>query len=154
MSLTLNDNVVVTDLAYEKANRLGMSLISPKNAQPPAAPIRPYISKEQKLESFELKIGSSQTFINLEKIESYENKPSTVNSAESSKFIGLTSTAVIQNDDLNRTAGYPKPINVDKIDTTNLRLRVMQELQLRFGKIDSNLLEKAIQRVFVGMGIE
>ncbi|MRS03498.1 hypothetical protein EG832_09815 [bacterium] len=154
MSLTLNDNVVVTDLAYEKANRLGMSLISPKNAQPPAAPIRPYIAKEQKYESIELKMVPSPTFINLEQTFSIENKPTTVISADSTKVNGLTSTAVIQNDEPNQNAGYPKPINANRIDTNDLQRRVMEELQLRFGKIDTNLLEKAVQRVFVGMGIE
>ncbi len=154
MSLTLNDSVVVTDLAYEKANRLGMSLISPKTTQPPSAPMRPYISKEQKLESFELKKSLSPTFINMEKTDFFEKKPSIILSAESTRVNGLTSTAVIQNDEQNRTSGYPKPINANRIDITDLRLRVMEELQLRFGKIDSNLLEKAIQRVFVGMGIE
>ena len=154
MSLTLNDNVVVTDLAYEKANRLGMSLISPKTTQPPSAPTRPYLSKEQKLESFELKMVPSPSFFNLEKTFSSENNPSKVNSTESTRVNGLTSTAVIQNDEPNRADGYPKPINANRIDVTDLRLRVMEELQLRFGKIDTNLLEKAIQRVFVGMGIE
>lgn len=43
-SLQLNDDVVLTELAYEKAQRLGMTLIT-SNAKPPAAPERPYISK-------------------------------------------------------------------------------------------------------------
>lgn len=43
-SLIVNDNVVLTDLAYEKARRLGIELIQ-QNETPPAAPIRPYISK-------------------------------------------------------------------------------------------------------------
>jgi hypothetical protein len=44
-SLEISDQVVLTELAYEKANRLGMSLLK-GGAQPPAAPIRPYIAKE------------------------------------------------------------------------------------------------------------
>ena len=44
MELALNDNVVLTDLAYEKANRLGVRLLQ-QNVQPPAAPVRPYISQ-------------------------------------------------------------------------------------------------------------
>ena len=43
-SLAVNDNVVLTDLAYEKAKRLGVKLLQP-NDTPPAAPIRPYINK-------------------------------------------------------------------------------------------------------------
>lgn len=47
-SLTVNDNIVLTDLAYEKANRLGLRLIQDKPANPPAAPVRPYISATPK----------------------------------------------------------------------------------------------------------
>jgi hypothetical protein len=44
-SLELNDNVVMTELAYEKAGKLGLKLIRAVD-QPPAAPVRPYIAKE------------------------------------------------------------------------------------------------------------
>lgn len=47
MSLEVNDNVVLTDLAYEKARRLGMTLLQEKAENPPAAPVRPYIVKNQ-----------------------------------------------------------------------------------------------------------
>jgi hypothetical protein len=47
MSLQLNDDVVLTDLAYEKANRLGMRLLRDKPENPPAAPVRPYLSQSQ-----------------------------------------------------------------------------------------------------------
>jgi hypothetical protein len=43
-SLQLNDNVVLTELAFEKAHRLGLQLIT-VNAKPPSAPERPYIAK-------------------------------------------------------------------------------------------------------------
>ncbi len=42
-SLQLSDDIVLTELAYEKAQRLGLQLINP-NIKPPAAPERPYIS--------------------------------------------------------------------------------------------------------------
>jgi hypothetical protein len=45
LSLQVNDNVVLTELAYEKANRLGMQLLREKPFEPPAAPVRPYISE-------------------------------------------------------------------------------------------------------------
>lgn len=44
MSLTVNDDVVLTELAYEKAQRLGVTLLQPHQL-PPAAPIRPYLSQ-------------------------------------------------------------------------------------------------------------
>jgi hypothetical protein len=46
-SLEVNDTVVLTDLAYEKANKLGMRLVRgnrPDN--PPSAPVRPYITQK------------------------------------------------------------------------------------------------------------
>jgi hypothetical protein len=47
LSLEINDNVVLTDLAYEKANRLGMQLVRDKPDNPPGAPVRPYLSQPQ-----------------------------------------------------------------------------------------------------------
>ncbi len=46
LSLELNDSVVLTDLAYEKANKLGMRLVQEKPYTPPAAPVRPYITQQ------------------------------------------------------------------------------------------------------------
>jgi hypothetical protein len=47
LSLLINDNVVLTDLAYEKANRLGMQLVRDRPDNPPGAPVRPYIAQQQ-----------------------------------------------------------------------------------------------------------
>src|SRR5512136_719803 len=44
MELEVDDATVLTDLAYEKANRLGVRLLQ-QNGQPPASPIRPYLSQ-------------------------------------------------------------------------------------------------------------
>ena len=46
-SLETNDNVVLTQLAYEKANRLGVRLVRDKPDNPPGAPVRPYIAQKQ-----------------------------------------------------------------------------------------------------------
>lgn len=43
-SLSITDDVVLTELAYEKAQKLGMELLQATDT-PPAAPIRPYINK-------------------------------------------------------------------------------------------------------------
>jgi len=43
-SLIVDDDVVLTDLAYEKARRLGLELLR-ESDQPPGAPIRPYIAR-------------------------------------------------------------------------------------------------------------
>jgi hypothetical protein len=46
MSLSLNDQVVLTELAYEKARALGLQLVHPGADTPPSAPIRPYLSRQ------------------------------------------------------------------------------------------------------------
>ncbi len=43
-SIVVGDDVVLTDLAYEKARRLGVALLQP-DEKPPAAPVRPYLNK-------------------------------------------------------------------------------------------------------------
>ena len=43
-SIVLGDDVVLTDLAYEKARRLNVELLQP-DEKPPAAPVRPYLNK-------------------------------------------------------------------------------------------------------------
>jgi len=44
-SIDVNDDVVLTEVAYEKAARLGVKLIR-EHDKPPSAPVRPYIAKE------------------------------------------------------------------------------------------------------------
>ncbi|MEK6256658.1 MAG: hypothetical protein N2C13_04990 [Chloroflexota bacterium] len=44
-SLVVDDNVVLTDLARDKARRLGLELLR-ENDKPPSAPERPYIAKQ------------------------------------------------------------------------------------------------------------
>ena len=43
-SLQITENVVLTELAYEKAKGLGLQLITDRADNPPAAPVRPYIA--------------------------------------------------------------------------------------------------------------
>ena len=46
-SLRVNESVLLTDLAYEKAKRLGMQLVFDQTDNPPAAPVRPYLSDKE-----------------------------------------------------------------------------------------------------------
>ena len=46
LSLNIDQDTVLTELAYEKAGKLGVTLVQP-NQLPPAAPIRPYLSAEK-----------------------------------------------------------------------------------------------------------
>jgi len=43
-SLVLDDDTVLTELAWEKAKRLGFTLVQPYQT-PPSAPLRPYLSQ-------------------------------------------------------------------------------------------------------------
>jgi hypothetical protein len=47
VSLQVTENVVLTELAYEKARRLDFQLISSGAENPPGAPVRPYLSEQQ-----------------------------------------------------------------------------------------------------------
>ncbi|HSL31897.1 MAG TPA: hypothetical protein VK900_22020 [Anaerolineales bacterium] len=46
-SLRITENVFLTELAYEKAQSLGLQLISGEADNPPSAPVRPYLSEAQ-----------------------------------------------------------------------------------------------------------
>lgn len=46
LTLEVNDNVVLTELAYEKASKLGLKLLRDKPDNPPSAPVRPYIVQQ------------------------------------------------------------------------------------------------------------
>jgi hypothetical protein len=50
-SLALNDDVVLTEQAYEAARRLGLALIHDRPSLPPSAPIRPYLSSIPKVKN-------------------------------------------------------------------------------------------------------
>jgi hypothetical protein len=43
-SLQVDDNIQMTGMAYEKAQRLGLTLLTNAPDQPPSAPVRPYLS--------------------------------------------------------------------------------------------------------------
>ena len=45
--LEVTDDVVLTELAYEKAKKLGFQLAHQNDAQPPSAPVRPYLTQEK-----------------------------------------------------------------------------------------------------------
>jgi hypothetical protein len=50
-SLQITDEVVLTELAYEKARRLGLQLVTSLPDTPPAAPVRPYLSEKQPVQA-------------------------------------------------------------------------------------------------------
>jgi hypothetical protein len=48
-SLEIGDHTVLTQLAHEKAAKLGFRLVSGKPENPPSAPARPYLSQKQQV---------------------------------------------------------------------------------------------------------
>jgi hypothetical protein len=50
-SLQVTDEVVLTELAYEKARRMGLQLVTSQPDTPPGAPVRPYLSENKPAQS-------------------------------------------------------------------------------------------------------
>ena len=50
-SLQVTEEVVLTELAYEKARRLGLQLVTNLPDTPPAAPVRPYLSENRPVQA-------------------------------------------------------------------------------------------------------
>jgi hypothetical protein len=46
MSVNITEDVVLTELAYDKANRLGVKLVRNQPDNPPSAPVRPYLAQK------------------------------------------------------------------------------------------------------------
>ena len=60
-SLQVTDEVVLTELAYDKARRLGFQLVTDSPDIPPAAPVRPYLSENRPLPTKPVMSPVSQT---------------------------------------------------------------------------------------------
>jgi hypothetical protein len=60
-SLQVTDEVVLTELAYEKARRLGLQLVTNLPDTPPAAPVRPYLSENKPVQAKPAENSVSQT---------------------------------------------------------------------------------------------
>ena len=58
-SLQITENVVLTELAYERAKRLDLQLITDRPEVPPAAPVRPYISESQARQTQPTKVAAT-----------------------------------------------------------------------------------------------
>ena len=58
-SLQVTDDVVLTELAYEKAKRLGFQLITDRADIPPAAPVRPYLSEKNPAQAKPVVVSAS-----------------------------------------------------------------------------------------------
>ena len=123
MSLALNDHIVLTDLAYEKARQLGMSLVSPNATIPPAAPVRPYLSEENQVgERVRLSDSKSQ--------------PTPAKAPDSSSAPGFL---------------HSQPES--DTDPYLLRLQLQQQIGVQFPHLDKALLNEMIERVLRRYGV-
>jgi hypothetical protein len=123
MSLALNDHIVLTDLAYEKARQLGMSLVSLHASIPPAAPVRPYLSQENQAGE---RVRLSDT----------KGQPTLAKSPDSSGAAGFL---------------HAQPDT--GIDPDTLRLQLQQQVAVRFPNLDKALLDEMIERVLRRFGV-
>ncbi|RPJ44301.1 MAG: hypothetical protein EHM21_10380 [Chloroflexi bacterium] len=127
LSLEINDNVVLTDLAYEKANRLGMRLVRDKPDNPPGAPVRPYLSQAQPKPA-----------------ASAGRAPAASPPAPTGGLSSAGST--------NSAGGVVPP---PQMDGAELRQRIRSAVVARLGsQVDSNLLDAIITRVLQSTGIK
>ena len=64
-SLQVTDEVVLTELAYDKARRLGFQLVTDSPDIPPAAPVRPYLSDNRPLPTKRVRSSSGSVRLSL-----------------------------------------------------------------------------------------
>ncbi len=129
MSLELNDNVVLTDMAYEKANRLGMRLVRDKPENPPGAPVRPYIAQNQN-----------------------QSRPA----SSAGAYPAGSSHAPAQFSSPGGGSGVPSPVvPPPQVDGAELRQRIRTAVIARLGnQVDPGLLDVIITRVLQSTGIK
>jgi len=60
-SLQVTDEVVLTELAYEKAKQLGFQFIYDRADVPPAGPVRPYLSEKNPVQAQPVAASVSST---------------------------------------------------------------------------------------------
>ena len=124
-SLQINENIVLTELAYEKAKRLDFQSITDRVDHPPAAPVRPYISEQQTRRSLET-IGPATPAV---EAPSSSTPPSAVREPSS--------------------AGSPAQKESD------IEQRIRSAVIARLGnQVDAKLLDNIIHRVVKGVGLK
>ena len=125
-SLQVTENVVMTELAYEKANRLGLQLISDHADNPPAAPVRPYLSTQPTRQS----------------------KPTIGPAAQAISSPQPASSAL-----LDGSLRYPA--GTMSARENDIEQRIRSAVIARLGnQVDVTLLDNIIQRVVKGVGLK
>jgi hypothetical protein len=145
MSLALNDNIVLTDLAYEKAGRLGVSLISPTAYTPPAAPVRPYLSKN----------AAATPTLEPAPAPQLSASPAASASQPLTTNQGITPLAIAPAASAKSADGFPVIMaqNSTRLDAATLKQRIRAAVLAR-SPVDPTLLNVVIDRVLTSSGIQ
>jgi hypothetical protein len=124
-SLRITENVVLTELAYEKAKRLDFQLITDAADNPPAASVRPYISEQQVRRPVPT-IGPATP------LAESQPKPASVSAPRE-----------------------PVSIPPQTQKESDIEQRIRSAVIARLGnQVDANLLDNIIHRVVKGVGLK
>ena len=139
LSLEVNDDVVLTDLAYEKANRLGLKLVRDKPDNPPAAPVRPYITQK--------------TPENLPKHAPVRPYLAQQTAEEQPKYFPVR-PYIMQETDEEQPGSAPEAV-APRAAKSDLQQRIRSAVLARMGgQVDPALLDAIIQRVLTSTGVK
>ena len=133
-SLQVTENVVLTELAYEKARGLGFQLITDRADNPPAAPVRPYIAEQQTSRPVET-IGPASS-----RVES-QPKPTIPRAPDEHR------------DSKEHSKPTRSAVPLQKSDDVEQRIR--SAVIARLGsQVDAKLLDNIIHRVVKSVGLK
>ena len=133
-SLQVGENVVLTELAYEKANRLGLQLVSERAENPPAAPVRPYLSEQPRRQSA-------------------HTQPAVNPVAPAAPQSTLTHASTARPDGALRSQG-PDALSGAR-DENDIEKRIRSAVIAKLGdQVDAKLLDNIIHRVVKSVGLK
>ena len=132
--LQVSENVVLTELAYEKAKGLGVQLITDRADTPPAAPIRPYTAEQQTSRPVPT-IGPGSSSVEALPKPAIPRAPTELrNSSERNDLLGSGATAQKRDD---------------------VEQRIRSAVIARLGnQVDAKLLDNIIHRVVKSVGLK
>lgn len=130
-SLQVTENVVLTELAYEKAKRLDFQLITDHADNPPAAPVRPYISERQA-----------------------PRPVATIGSAAPAISQSMHASTALPDGSL-RSHGPDALSGARAEKESDIEMRIRSAVIARLGnQVDAKLLDNIIHRVVKGVGLK
>ena len=131
-SLQITENVVLTELAYEKAKRLNFQLITDGADNPPAAPVRPYLSEPSVRQTAHA-------------------KPTVVPIASATSQPAHASTALPDGSLSSQSPGF----SAGARSGDDVEKRIRSAVIARLGnQVDAKLLDNIIHRVVKGIGLK